>query len=73
MRDEYTINELNPKKNPYASRLAKQIIINTNGRTNGHTLTPYSFNEDYFLTKNTHCHLSRRLHLAWRGRTKASQ
>ena len=28
MRDEYQISELNPKKNPYAARLKKQITIN---------------------------------------------
>ena len=28
MRDEYNISELNPRKNPYASRLKKQITIN---------------------------------------------
>ena len=28
MRDEYNIRELNPRKNPYASRLKKQITIN---------------------------------------------
>lgn len=28
MRDEYNINELNPRKNPYASKLKKQITIN---------------------------------------------
>lgn len=33
MRDEYNISELNPRKNPYASRLKKQITINIDGRT----------------------------------------
>ena len=28
MKDEYNISELNPRKNPYASRLKKQITIN---------------------------------------------
>ena len=28
MRDEYNIKELNPRKNPYAARLKKQITIN---------------------------------------------
>ena len=27
MRDEYNISELNPRKNPYANRLKKQITI----------------------------------------------
>ena len=33
MRDEYNINELNPRKNPYADRLKKQITINLDAST----------------------------------------
>ena len=33
MRDEYNIRELNPRKNPYASGLEKQITINVDGST----------------------------------------
>ena len=33
MRDEYNIRELNPRKNPYASRLKKQITIHIDGST----------------------------------------
>lgn len=33
MRDEYKINELNPRKNPYASKLKKQITINIDSST----------------------------------------
>ena len=33
MREEYNISELNPRKNPYASRLKKQITINIDGST----------------------------------------
>ena len=33
MRDEYNINELNPRKNPYVNRLKKQITINIDGGT----------------------------------------
>ena len=33
MRDEYNISELNPRKNPYANRLKKQITINIDGGT----------------------------------------
>ena len=33
MTDEYNIRELNPRKNPYASRLKKQITINIDGST----------------------------------------
>ena len=30
MKKEYNISELNPKKNPYAKKLKKQISININ-------------------------------------------
>ena len=33
MRDEYNISEMNPRKNPYASKLKKQITINIDGST----------------------------------------
>ena len=33
MREEYNINELNPRKNPYAGQLKKQITINIDGST----------------------------------------
>ncbi len=33
MREEYDINGLNPRKNPYTSRLKKQITINIDGST----------------------------------------
>ena len=33
MRDEYEINELNPRKNPYARKLKQQITINLNADT----------------------------------------
>lgn len=33
MRDEYNIGELNPRKNPYAGRLKKQITINIDEST----------------------------------------
>ena len=33
MRDEYNIKELSPRKNPYASRLKKQVTINLNVET----------------------------------------
>ena len=33
MRDEYNIADLNPRKNPYASKLKKQITININSET----------------------------------------
>ena len=36
MRDEYNIRELNPRKNPYASRLKKQITINIDGSAIGY-------------------------------------
>ena len=30
MREEYDIEKLNPRKNPYAERLKKQVTINLN-------------------------------------------
>ena len=33
MRDEYNIEELNPRKNPYSKRQKKQITINLNKDT----------------------------------------
>ena len=33
MRDEYDIENLNPRPNPYAAKLKKQITININGTT----------------------------------------
>ena len=33
MRDEYNIKELNPRKNPYAAQLKKQITINLDADT----------------------------------------
>ena len=33
MRDEYDIENLNPRKNPYSNRVKKQITINIDGET----------------------------------------
>lgn len=33
MREEYNINDLNPRKNPYAKKLKKQITINIDSDT----------------------------------------
>lgn len=33
MRDEYDIEKLNPRKNPYAERLKQQVTINLNRET----------------------------------------
>ena len=33
MRDEYDISNLNPRKNPYAKKLKKQITINIDSST----------------------------------------
>ncbi|MCD8132035.1 MAG: BrnA antitoxin family protein [Lachnospiraceae bacterium] len=33
MRDEYDIENLNPRKNPYTNRLKKQITINIDNST----------------------------------------
>ncbi len=33
MRDEYNIEELNPRRNPYAGRLKKQVTMNIDSAT----------------------------------------
>ena len=33
MREEYDINALNPRKNPYAQKLKKQVTINLDSAT----------------------------------------
>ena len=33
MRDEYDIKKLNPRKNPYAGKLKKQVTMNINVET----------------------------------------
>ena len=33
MKEEYDIEKLNPRKNPYSKRLKRQITINTDGDT----------------------------------------
>jgi len=33
MREEYDIENLNPRKNPYAKKLKKQVTININNNT----------------------------------------
>ena len=33
MREEYKIEKLNPRKNPYSNRLKKQVTINLNVET----------------------------------------
>ena len=33
MREEYNLNELNPRKNPYTNRLKKQVTINIDNDT----------------------------------------
>ena len=33
MREQYDIEKLNPRENPYAKRLKRQITININGET----------------------------------------
>ena len=33
MRDEYNIEELNPRRNPYSARLKKQITMNIDSAT----------------------------------------
>ena len=41
MREEYDIQNLNPRKNPYAAQLKRQITINLDGST-----------IDYFKARN---------------------
>lgn len=36
MREEYDIEKLNPRKNPYAEKLKKQITINIDSSTIGY-------------------------------------
>lgn len=44
MRDEYNISDLNPRKNPYAAQLKKQITINIDTST-----------IDYFKSQSSDC------------------
>ena len=68
MREEYDIASLNPRKNPYVSKLKKQITININASTIEYfkslaeqTGVPYQTLMNLYLTD---CAENKR-HLAW--------
>ncbi len=50
MREEYNISELNPRRNPYASRLKKQITINIDSSTIDYFKTMAEANEIPYRT-----------------------
>lgn len=70
MRNEYDIDNLNPRKNPYSNRLKKQITINIDGDTidffkalSADTGLPYQTLINLYLTdcaKN-----KRKLNVSW--------
>ncbi len=71
MKEEYDIDKLNPRKNPYAKKLKKQITININNDTIQYFKTqaeetgiPYQTLINLYLTdcaKN-----KRKLDLSWK-------
>ena len=70
MREEYDIQNLNPKKNPYSKRLKKQVTININLDTieyfktlSDHSGIPYQTLINLYLTD---CAENKReLHMTW--------
>lgn len=70
MRDEYDIQNLNPRKNPYSKRLKKQVTININNDTIEYFKAlaessgiPYQTLINLYLTD---CAENKReLHMAW--------
>lgn len=70
MREEYDIKNLNPRKNPYAKKLKKQVTININIDTIEYFKTlsnrsgiPYQTLINLYLTDCAENH--RELHMAW--------
>ena len=70
MRDEYDVMGLNPRKNPYAKALKKQITININNDTVEYfkreavvTGSPYQTLINLYLTDCAH--KERKLNLSW--------
>lgn len=71
MREEYNINELNPRKNPYTNRLKKQVTINIDNDTIDYfksesekTGLPYQTLINLYLTD---CASKKhKLHMAWK-------
>lgn len=70
MRDEYDIENLNPRKNPYTNRLKKQITINIDKSTIDYfkgeseaSGIPYQTLINLYLTD---CAVNeRKLHMSW--------
>ena len=70
MRDEYNIEQLNPRKNPYTGRLKRQITINIDNATidyfkaqSQQTGLPYQTLMNLYLSD---CAANRRtLHMSW--------
>ena len=70
MREEYNIDSLNPRKNPYTNRLKKQVTININEDTieyfkqlSAQYGLPYQTLINLYLTDCANN--KRELHMAW--------
>lgn len=70
MLKEYDIDKLNPRKNPYAKMLKKQITININNETidyfkgqSEETGIPYQTLINLYLTDCAHNH--KKLNMSW--------
>ena len=70
MREEYNLNELNPRKNPYTNRLKKQVTINIDNDTIDYFKAeseksglPYQTLINLYLADCASKHRS--LHLSW--------
>lgn len=71
MREEYDINNLNPRKNPYSNRLKKQVTINIENETIEYfkemsvtTGLPYQTLINMYLTDCVKTHRS--LNISWK-------
>ena len=70
MREEYEIEKLNPRKNPYSNRLKKQVTINLNTETidyfkemSSQSGIPYQTLINLYLTDCAQNH--RKLQMVW--------
>ena len=70
MREEYDIEKLNPRKNPYSNRLKKQVTINLNTETieyfkemSSQSGIPYQTLINLYLTDCAQNH--RKLQVVW--------
>ncbi len=70
MREEYEIEKLNPRKNPYSNRLKKQVTINLNVETikyfkemSSQSGIPYQTLINLYLTDCAQNH--RKLQMVW--------